>query len=514
MTHWYIKAPSAMGGTGRAEWAPGTVYTTGDRVVCRRAYATVARRRYVYECTTGGTSHGATEPTWPTTGTVNDNGVVWTLRNPTSWANATLYIEYLMTNAATIWSAGDSIWADNTIDENCTEAMTLGGAPNQGSMVVPTNVISTSDIVNEPPTSRAAGAKFRTIGTLTLSCSGVRYYGVTFEAGYGASAGTLGFVLGASQYARNIFDTCALKLAYAVTGCSVLLGNISSSYNANDVLLINTTIEFTHAGQYIWLGGGSHTILGGGILGTAPTTLLHFNSASFGGMNTITGMDLSLVESNLIDTTNMGGHTLAISRCKLNSNVTLFTGNAPENNVGAITVELCDSGTKNYKLGRRECGGTLMDEVTYVRTGGASDGTTPIAWKMVTNANAAGFDGVVSPWMATWIDEIGSARTLTIEILHDSATALTNLEIWLEVCTLTTATWPLAALSTDRGSPGLTGTAQDTSTAEWYTTGITNVNKQRLEVSVTPQLKGVVTARVRCAKASYTVFIDPKIRVT
>lgn len=37
---------------------------------------------FIYECTTGGTSDGSTEPTWPTTdaGTVNDNGVVWTAR--------------------------------------------------------------------------------------------------------------------------------------------------------------------------------------------------------------------------------------------------------------------------------------------------------------------------------------------------------------------------------------------------------------------------------------------------
>ena len=37
---------------------------------------------YVYECTTAGTTHASTEPTWPTTGigssTVSDGTVVWT----------------------------------------------------------------------------------------------------------------------------------------------------------------------------------------------------------------------------------------------------------------------------------------------------------------------------------------------------------------------------------------------------------------------------------------------------
>ena len=38
---------------------------------------------FAYTCTTAGTSHASTEPTWPTSGigsTVADNTVIWTLR--------------------------------------------------------------------------------------------------------------------------------------------------------------------------------------------------------------------------------------------------------------------------------------------------------------------------------------------------------------------------------------------------------------------------------------------------
>lgn len=54
-------------------WAVGTAYAAGRTVV------PVTLATYYYECTTAGTSHGATEPTWPTTPgeTVNDNGVIW-----------------------------------------------------------------------------------------------------------------------------------------------------------------------------------------------------------------------------------------------------------------------------------------------------------------------------------------------------------------------------------------------------------------------------------------------------
>lgn len=74
-------------------WAVGTLYAVGAEV-----YATAAVDypsdwpikengadtvdAFIYECTTGGTSHASTEPTWPLVdgGTVNDNGVVWTAR--------------------------------------------------------------------------------------------------------------------------------------------------------------------------------------------------------------------------------------------------------------------------------------------------------------------------------------------------------------------------------------------------------------------------------------------------
>lgn len=73
------------------DWTAATAYVAGDYV-----YATACIDyptdwpmtqadadtvdAFVYKCTTGGTTHASTEPTWPTTpgDTVNDNGVIWT----------------------------------------------------------------------------------------------------------------------------------------------------------------------------------------------------------------------------------------------------------------------------------------------------------------------------------------------------------------------------------------------------------------------------------------------------
>lgn len=58
------------------DWAVATAYSLGDYI------EPTTPNGLKYECTTAGTSHASTEPTWPTTGigsTVTDNTVVWTL---------------------------------------------------------------------------------------------------------------------------------------------------------------------------------------------------------------------------------------------------------------------------------------------------------------------------------------------------------------------------------------------------------------------------------------------------
>jgi len=59
-----------------ADWAAATAYTKGQFV------SPTTKNGYRYECTTAGTSHADTEPTWGTTaaGTTEDNTAVWTCR--------------------------------------------------------------------------------------------------------------------------------------------------------------------------------------------------------------------------------------------------------------------------------------------------------------------------------------------------------------------------------------------------------------------------------------------------
>lgn len=60
-------------------WVAGTAYVKGDIISPTKAN----RTGYRYECTTAGTSHASTEPTWGTTadGTTTDGTVTWTCRD-------------------------------------------------------------------------------------------------------------------------------------------------------------------------------------------------------------------------------------------------------------------------------------------------------------------------------------------------------------------------------------------------------------------------------------------------
>ena len=109
MTTYYINSNNS------APWVAATVYSVGDRCVCKPATQNYnGGQSRVFECTTGGTSHGTTEPSWNYSldGTTNDNDVVWTTRYPTSWDNAHCFLSMMMIHP--LAAAGDWILVHKT----------------------------------------------------------------------------------------------------------------------------------------------------------------------------------------------------------------------------------------------------------------------------------------------------------------------------------------------------------------------------------------------------------------
>ena len=181
----------------------------------------------------------------------------------------------------------------------------------------------------------------------------------------------------------------------------------------------------------------------------------------------------------------------------------------------------CDSGDTNYRLWAENYKGSIKSETTIVRTSGSSDGTTSLAWKMSTSANAE-YPTIVlySPERAIWNETTGSAKTLTVEIVHDSQGAgsgskFQDDEIWLEVMYLGTSGFPLGTWITDAKADVLaTAANQADSSVTWTTTGLATPVKQALSVTFTPQEKGHFIYRIAMAKASKTCYVDPMATVT
>jgi hypothetical protein len=246
-----------------------------------------------------------------------------------------------------------------------------------------------------------------------------------------------------------------------------------------------------------------------------PTALIAPQGSSRANRIRVEGVDLSLIDtSNYVFTVAAAMMCDAVIRnCKLGSGFALLTGTITSRDVRAEMYN-CDAADTNYRTWIEDYCGSIKSETTIVRTGGASDGTTTLSWVMASSANAEyPMMPLVSPEIVQWNETTGSQITATVEIAQDNgATALKDDEIWLEVQYLGTSGFPLASFVSDAKADVLASAANQTTSSETW--GGTNPTKQKLAVSFTPQEKGFIHATVHLAKASTTVYVDPKITVS
>jgi hypothetical protein len=269
-------------------------------------------------------------------------------------------------------------------------------------------------------------------------------------------------------------------------------------------------MSFSGTGQSVECGGRlrwrNSTLIGSAM----PTNLIWPRSA-YGLDVECIGVDLSAAGSGKTIAPASGTSGPAIYRfidCKLNASV---TKSATPSNHGSTEVDYIRSGSSgvNYTVHRHRISGLLIEETTIVRTGGASDGTTPIAWKVVTTANCTYSMPFECPPIAIWNDTTGSAKTATVECI--GAAIATDQEVWLDVEYLGDASSPQGSFVNDGNADLLATAANQTSSSETWG-GSTAAFK--LAVTFTAQQKGWVYARVKCAKASSTFYVDPLVTLS
>jgi hypothetical protein len=302
------------------------------------------------------------------------------------------------------------------------------------------------------------------------------------------------------------------------------------------VLFDNCTFKFGSTGGGVFVSD-KVVIVGGSLLSGGSNPVSFFTAASdrthyellctgFDFSNAAAGMHLFAVDSGATST---GARRGVIRNCKLpaswSGNLVSTTAYFPGQRWEMYN---CDAGNTNYRMWVEEYAGSIKSETTITRTSGASDGTTAISWKMATNATNPGYPLIKleSQEIMIWNDTTGSAKTLTIEYIHDTnvaagqgagtGSAFQNDQLWMEVHYLADASFPESTLiSSAKADVLATAADNSTSTATWSVSAGSpeTWKKGSLSVTLTPQKKGPFICKVILAPASKTVYIDPLITV-
>ncbi|RWN30113.1 MAG: hypothetical protein EOR97_17220 [Mesorhizobium sp.] len=404
-------------------------------------------------------------------------------------------------------AAGDIFYVSEDHTET-TAGLTL---TFPGTVASPNRAICVNHSGSVPPVAAdlrtTAAINVSGSSSLSLGAGGAYIDGVIFTTGTGGATGTAAINVGNGNNQMVVLKNCSLRIASTGANCRINLGSLDSCYTSLD----NTTLSFagtSHAvkvtGRVVWSNTAS------ALLGTMPTTLFVAAGNSDAQVVEVRGVDLSAAGAGKTIVGSGTGPTAVygFTDCKLHASVTLAATPA---STGSGEIDYVRTGSAGVSQGRYRYSGTLTEETVIVRTGGASDGTTPIAWKIVTTANALLPVPFEAPPIAIWNDTTGSAVTATLQGIWGGGAVPNDDEIWVEAEYLGDASSPLASFVNDSKANILAaGAGQGAGAGTWGG----STTKFALAVTFTPQQKGWVLLRVKAAKPSSTFYIDPKVTLT
>ncbi|KKN09818.1 hypothetical protein LCGC14_1042910 [marine sediment metagenome] len=217
---------------------------------------------------------------------------------------------------------------------------------------------------------------------------------------------------------------------------------------------------------------------------------------------------------------------LILRRCKVKAGYTLVTTIPTTWPHWRALMEGCTDGTITVpELGLTEIQthyGTIKSSLSRYRTGGADDSEQANAhsWEMVSSANALELQQwIKTPPMVRWVD---GGASITVTVFIAGGATLQDDEFWIELSGPDDA-----GSATSRGffersndtALDVPMTPRDTpanlttdGSSTWNGTGVGT--KQKLSVTYTPTTAGPVTVRALLAKASTTLYVDPKLEIS
>lgn len=425
-----------------------------------------------------------------------------------SWSTAWLSLAAAISGGL---AAGDIVYESEDHAESTATALTLAFP---GTVALPNQVICANHSGSVPPVEAdiATTATVSTTGASNISISGhVYFYGTQLQAASTGGAVAASINLGTASGNAHHYVKCVFRLLGTSNSILSLGNNGTGTY----AMLEGCSTKFAAAGSFIQSKGRviwQNTPSAIDAAGTLPTTLIQPSSSN--NSLVIEGVDLSALASKALFSGALTS-TILLKECKIPS---IFTIAATGTGLGAgeITLIRCDSGAVNYRNEKHNAAGDLTTETTVVRSGGASDGTTTISWKIATTANCNFMQPFTALPISIWNDTTGSTVNVTVFGTWATGAAVPNNDdIWIDVEYLGSSASPLGSFVSSSKATILSTNAACTSDASsWGGTpaggGTPTVFK--MTVAITPQMKGPITVYVRCAKTSATAFyVDPAV---
>jgi hypothetical protein len=571
MANWYVSSASH---SAVAQFAISHAYVIGD-IVRQLATPSVGSER-CFRCSTSGTS-GGSESAWTLTkaATTTQGTAVFTevTGNETYQAPGAWAAPHARFCSGLNWCAtGDTVYVAANHAETQSSAMALSGNTNSGAGYTAICVDSTGS-GHVPPQSGDARttATIATTGTtaITLNVTVLYAYGLNFTLGSGAGATTLqfGYITAGGTHR---YESCTF--VFGATGASVinLWPNNSSVSSVHD--WTDCQVTTANVGNFIAINmcnfRWKNTAGLAAVTGTAVTTNAVFRDVFGGGSAYLDGLDFSgVAHTRLILSAN--SLQMVLVNCKLNAATAL--ANAP-GEWGAV-LDMIGGGSAGlaYYNERWTYSGTLTTDIAVVHTGGASDGTTTVSWKIVSNSLTKLLLPFEAMAIAQWNSSTGSSKTVSFEAIANASAVLTNAQLWATVTYLGTAGSVVSATgTTGLATPLTTATNITTSSVAWDSAATARANshlyasgdviavssnsgrvffcttlgtssgslpvayatavdggsvtdgtaifragcRMTVSLNVTPQVAGLIRVIPRVGVASTTLFIDPLLTVT
>jgi hypothetical protein len=431
-----------------------------------------------------------------------------------TWAKAHTSLESILPDAACV--AGSTVYVDSAHNEQKAGAITLSAA--LGTALAPITVMTVDAAQPEGSEvyvkATAKTLQITAIANILYAGGPANYIGLHLETLDGnivsAASGQLNwldctFNLNTAGSATRYFTITAQNLYWYLEGCTIIFNRSTTSA--------------------LQIGGGGRTWFRNCTIGNSATKSAELisNLTPTGCHLTFDSCDLSnlAASANIVATAGVptstadGNNTIIrMSRCKLPTGFN-FVQTAPTQRGWRFEAYNCDSGNTVFNTHIQDQYGTVVDstavyrDATYNKTAGYSLLMTP-------TARALRWEEPLRIKLSDLF--VAANKTLTVQIVYDSATNLKNGQFWIEVVYPDSTIGAHGKLvSTKPANVLATASELSASSETWTGTGgFANENKDQISYTVSGGQAGVHTVWACLAPNATTpvVYVDPNVDIS